>query len=380
MKNYFIDKLNIVQTHQNRLPFIGSYMQCRVDLKTGESSEWVSPQLQLEGSYSSLLTIRSNGHRVEVYGNPSRWGRIDNLFGLKTLEDCISVYNHVLRKLGLPEFTKSTKYLYLSSKTGKPVISADGAIIQHIDYTRNHYVGKGNQQSYIKGLASHSIGRSISPHLFADENTVEWFGNNVQKNGSEYRYIKVYNKVSDLLRQQSKHCFGASFEDREYYDKLIQFCYELGVIREEHSFKAKWLKKNKCFAWGLFKESFFEQHLQDITNIRRRLEVSKMEYETIADRLLAEEIVKTRQAANATQNAYLMWMHGMSFNKSGGQYRLYKSRLLQLGIDISIKLDITRTPLYLKNHELIEVRDLNVPDWYKLPVVPDNKLQLRLVA
>ncbi|EKG45573.1 fumarate reductase iron-sulfur domain protein, partial [Vibrio cholerae HC-55A1] len=29
-------------------------------------------------------------------GNPSRWQRMDNLFGLTTLDECVEIYNHVL--------------------------------------------------------------------------------------------------------------------------------------------------------------------------------------------------------------------------------------------------------------------------------------------
>ena len=114
MDGFFIDKLCVVQDHKPDnffIPHVGQYINYRVDLKTGSTSESIG-DLHFEGSYSSSLMIRSDGFRVSVYGNPSRWNRIDNLFGLKTLDDCMAVYNHILQGLGLPEFTKCTKYYY----------------------------------------------------------------------------------------------------------------------------------------------------------------------------------------------------------------------------------------------------------------------------
>ena len=248
MEGFFIDKLCVTQDHLpvdgEMLPVVGQFKNFRVDLKTGESAETVS-YLKLEGSFSSSLIIRSNGYRVEVYGNPSRWQRIDNLYGLKTIDECIAVYNHILLGLGLPVFTKCTQYLYLASTTGKPNKTANGAIIKHIDFTRNLAVGLGNERAYNKALSTQSIGRSVPPFLYPDENTVEWYGANMQKmSGSTFRYIKVYTKTADLLRNQKKLCKGVNEQDFQYFEDLLQFTVRNGVIREEHSFKREYLKKH----------------------------------------------------------------------------------------------------------------------------------------
>ncbi|MDP3876518.1 MAG: phage/plasmid replication protein [Methylobacter sp.] len=388
MNGFFIDKLNIVQNHNlvgGLLPEVGREKLFRVDLKTGETTELLT-HLKLEGSYSSALIIRCDGSKVEVYGNPSRWGRIDNLYGLATLDDCIAVYNNILDGLGLPRFTKCTKYLYYQGKDGKHVNkTADGAIIKHIDFTRNLSTGLGNERPFLKALSTQSIGRSVSPFLYPDENTVEWYGANVQKKGSTYRYIKVYTKTADLLRNQRKLCRDATEDDFQYFDDLLQFTVTNGVIREEHSFKREYLHRHDLFAYGLFEQNAFNQELQVITELRKRLEVSNMKYETIADQLLNEKICKSRQSANSTQMYYSMWLHGEYMDKTKSQYREHKSRLLKLGIDISQKLDITRAPLRLKASQIIEVNITQPPSWYRHPEIPTltitpPKPQLRLVA
>lgn len=362
----------------HELPNLGDIKHYRVDTQTGDTKD-ISKFVGLEGSYSSYLSIRVSGSRVEVYGNPSRWGRCDNLFGFSTIDECMQVYNFILHSLGLPVFTKSTKYLYLAGKDGVSVNkTADGAMIRHIDFTRNLMVGKGNERPFIKGLSCCSIDKSISPFLYPDENTVEWFGKNAQKSGSRYRYVKVYNKTSDLLRHQSR-MNGSSYDDQQYYEKLINYTYENGVIREEHSFKSKYLKHNDLFAWGMFSESDFNDDLRSISNIRKSLSVSNMKFQTIADQLLEEGVCKTRHSANATAMYYNLWLHGEYLDQSKRQYYEHKKRLLQIGVDISVKLDITRTPIRLKECVEIEVKTVPIPDFYRMPST-NYQTHLRLVA
>jgi II/X family phage/plasmid replication protein len=365
---FFLDKMNVVQEHYtNELRLVGTDLIIRIDLQTGDERS-APDKLQLEGSHSSSLMIRSNGSRVEVYGNPSRWNRMDNLFGLTTIDECMQVYNHILRSLDLPEFTKCTKYMPLQqSENEDPVYTSDGALIKHLDFTRNMAVGEGNEMTFTRGLASHSIGRSIKPYLYPDGNTVDWFGKNLTQNGSTHRYVKVYNKAVDLKRHQRRAFKNATEIDKKYYEKIQKYCTENGVVREEHSFKNRFLKENMLFGYGLVKESYFTQYLTCIDEIRKRFGGVRMEQESIADHLLEDQVVKSRQAANATQMFYLMWLTGQQLDRSKSQYYVHKQRLLEIGIDISIPLDVTRAPLRIKEAVEIEVKPLAVPDWYRKP-------------
>ena len=377
MQGFFIDKLNVTQDHYcNDLSIVGGDMVIRVDLQTGDERR-APDKLQLEGSYSTSLMVRCNGSKVEVYGNPSRWARLDNLFGLTSFDDCIEVYNQVLRSLELPEFTQCTKYMQLQ-RFEDDVINyvSDGALIKHVDFTRNLSVGQGNEQSYIRALSTQSLGRSIRPYLYPDGNTVDWFGKNLTQNGSTHRYIKVYSKSVDLKRHQRKITNKATKQEAEYFQQLIEYCNQQGVIREEHSFKNRFLKDHRLFGYGLVKETDFLPYLTCIDEIRKRLEVNKMDYESIDDHLLEDGVVKSRQAANATQMFYLKWLHGQQLDRSKRQYFVHKQRLLEIGIDISIPLDIARSPIQLKEVEVIEVKPLSMPDWYIKP----KKHHLKLVA
>jgi len=213
MENFFIDKLNVTQDYLQdgeRLPFVGKEGFYRFDLATGETQkEPIVSDLRLEGSYSSMVTVKCDGFRISVYGNPSRWGRMDNLWGLKTFDECIGVYNHILQGLGLPALTKCTTFQFKAAQDGgKNMKVYNGAIIKHVDFTRNLSLGLGNEKPFMKALSGHSINRSVSPYLYPNENTVEWYSKNVQGNGSTYRYVKVYCKTTDLLKHQKKRCKG----------------------------------------------------------------------------------------------------------------------------------------------------------------------------
>ncbi|MDO9478732.1 MAG: phage/plasmid replication protein [Pseudohongiella sp.] len=369
---WFIDKLNLHQEHHLPLPLVGEQMVVRIDLATGETVSQ-SPNAKLvEGSYSTKLTVRCDGSRVSVTGNPSRFGHCDNLFGLTTIEECVQVYNRVLVTLGLPPFSKCTSVKYRQGEEGSRVqLVTDGAVIDHIDWTRNLSIPQGTEDAFLRGMSSQSMGRGKIANLFANGKTVEWYSN------SSWLYKKLYNKAHDMKDRRSKNTKNASAEDIAYYDKLIDFCLKNGVIREEHSFKRPWLKTQDLFIYGRVAEADFLPHLNDIESILNRLgAMTHTSYETISDQLLANKIVNSTQSANATQAYVFKWLHGQNIDRNS-QYYLHKSRLLQIGIDISIPYDVSRLPPTLKASQTIEVSPVQMPSWYR---TSSMKNHLRLVA
>ena len=75
---WFIDKLNMHQDHPaGTLPVVGSELVMRFDLATGERVSESPNFKKLEGSYSSMVTIRCNNTTVseqseslEPHGQP----------------------------------------------------------------------------------------------------------------------------------------------------------------------------------------------------------------------------------------------------------------------------------------------------------------------
>jgi II/X family phage/plasmid replication protein len=362
VKGYFLDKLSMHQEHFTQLPLVGSSLCIEEDLHTGEVISRSPKSLQQEGSYSSKITIRCNGTRVSVSGNPTRYDRIDNLFGFKTIDECVRVFNFLLAKHNLPPFTKCSKVWFSQAHDGnKARVISDGAIITAVDWTKNHEVGHGNVHQFLRGLSSQTIGRGKVGHLYSNGCTLNW------GEGSEYKMTSMYDKENDFKRHRKKRLNGASDEDIKYYDDLISLCKNHGVVREEHKFKRLFLDKKNLRFYGLFKDNDFIPHLNVIDEVMKRCEINGMKQKSIADQLLDKEIVKSRQAANATQVYATLWMEGVDLKTQlkSSQWYEHKARLKVIGLDITSPFDVTRMAPTVIQRKVIEVSELQIPSWYR---------------
>jgi len=375
MNQFFIDRLFIQQDHlQGGLPLVGRHVIERIDLETGERMPPSVNQKIIEGSFSTKLTIRCDGTRVRVEGNPSRWQRMDNLFGLTTLDECIDVYNHILLKHGLPPFTKNTRMYHRQTPDGKSSqLVGNGAEITGIDWTVNHKVGKGNEQSFIRGMSSMQIGRGRKPKLYPDGNTCNW------GESSTWNMTKLYNKAIELKRHLKKDERKKTLYSQNrltYINSLIEYCEKHGVVREEHSLRQSLLKRYNLQFYGAVAEKDFIPHLKEIDKAMNTIHISHDEHQSIADQLIANSVVKSRQAANATQCYALLWQQGTDLRNtlSNSQFYEHKARLKKIGIDIGQQFDVSRICPTLKRSEVIEISPLTVPDWYQLPVVAQSNI------
>ncbi|UPR34416.1 hypothetical protein ISX50_17935 [Vibrio cyclitrophicus] len=372
---FFIDQLFMQQDHhEGNLPLVGRHVIERVELETGERLPPSVNQKILEGSFSTKLTIRCDGTRVRVEGNPSRWQRIDNLFGLQTLDECVAVYNHVLATYDLPPFTPNTRFSHRQSADGKPSsLIGNGAEITLIDWTRNHAVGKGREQSFTRGLSSMQIGRGRKPKLYPDGNTCNW------AEGSTWQMDKLYRKAIELKRnllKSTKKNDEVSPETHRYITDLIEYCETYGVVREEHSLRQTLLKRHNLQFYGCTTENDFYHHLKDIENAMNTIQISHDEHQSIAHQLLAAGAVETLRQANTTMSYFSMWQHGTDLREVMKQSQFYqhKARLKMIGIDIGQKFDVSRMCPTLKRSDVIEVKPLEVPSWYKMPVVAETNI------
>ncbi|WP_087016515.1 phage/plasmid replication protein, II/X family [Thaumasiovibrio subtropicus] len=379
---FFIDQLFMQQDHhEGGLPLVGRHVIERVELETGEKLPPSVNQKVLEGSFSTKLTVRCDGMRVRVEGNPSRWQRVDNVFGLQTLDECVEVYNHVLASFDLPLFTKNTRLHHRQTPESKASsLVGDGAEITLIDWTRNHSVGKGKEQSFIRGLSSMQIGRGRKPKLYPDGQTCNW------GEGSTWVMSKLYNKAVELqrhLKKDQRKKLGVAPEIVEYIKNLIDYCESTGVVREEHSLRQTMLKRHNLQFYGIVTEKDFYPHLQDIENAMNTIQISHDEHQSIAHQLLAAGAVDTMRKANVTMHYFTMWQLGEDLRQvlSERQFYEHKARLKVIGIDIGQMFDVSRMCPTLKRSERIEVQPLTAPDWYKMPVVAEsNVLPFKAIA
>jgi len=128
--------------------------------------------------------------------------------------------------------------------------------------------------------------------------------------------------------------------------------------------------------YGAVAEKDFIPHLKEIDKAMNTIHISHDEHQSIADQLIANSVVKSRQAANATQCYALLWQQGTDLRNtlSNSQFYEHKARLKKIGIDIGQQFDVSRICPTLKRSEVIEISPLTVPDWYQLPVVAQSNI------
>lgn len=382
---WFIDKLNVYQDHQEQLPFIGKHGAIDFDLLTGETDDAlkIKGKFPVLSSYSTSVRVHCDGSRVYIEGNPSRFGRPENLFGFTTFEECIAVYNNILKNLGLPPFTTG-KLEYRQGSKDEPVKKIyTGANFTHVDITKNHSVGSENAYAFIRALATLTMPNGKHPFLYPNGATVDWSSSKSGR-GSSWDYSKVYIKVIDLLEKKAANLKDATPEIIRYYQDVIEHCQSAGIIREEHSFKSKKLKRYDLQFFGYVDINRLVTHktFNSLEKLTQTLEASTMDYTSIAQQLLDRKIVDNLRSANATQSVALCWLNDPDFcskTEKKSMYYEHKKRLLKLGLDISIPFRSDRNvlPMIKNQREIVRYTHDVIPDWYRKPT---TQPLLKLIA
>jgi hypothetical protein len=368
----FIDWLTVSQEHPHDLPVVCDVFTLTIDANTNEVLSTRQPRFKHEASYSTSVTIHVQGRKIRVEGNPSRVGRLDNLFGFSTIEQCVSVYNQLLAEYGLPGFTRCTRVDLRDgasgSKSGDRV--ADGAKIERIDLTTNVSVGEGNVLAYLRGVSSQRIGHSIG-FLYPNGRTVTWTPKGNGK-GGRLQYRKGYDKAFELdqnLIPKIKRLYGDQSPEFLYVQRVRDYCALHGVVRMEQELKNEFLQRECLAYWGLFDERRFAELHDEFLQIDNRLKVTAMDMMSIADKLIEEGICKGRASANATASHAILWMHGQPHNVSQRAFETHAARLNRIGINIRNACDTSRfAPVFVRQaREITKSTVLAIPSWYQRP-------------
>ncbi len=299
ISRFFYDWLTIYQDFDFELPFIAENHSIIVDTATHEVLGTRQPSKKHEGSYCTSIQITISGSRLTIKGNPSRINRLDNLFGLKTLDQCVSVYNEILRGLGLPEFTKCTKTFRHQGEDGSRVeTSSDGAVITELHITSNVSVGQGNEADYIKGLSTLSY-RYMEPRLHTNGQTCDWLSKrNHEGRASTLIYPSAYCKAFEMelhLLPKIKRKYGPESIEARYVNQLIRHCRDCGVVRLEQKLKSAFLRKENFRFYGLFDEAGLVPIHEEFINLDNKLQVTAMTIEGISERLVRMGICNGRR-------------------------------------------------------------------------------------
>lgn len=371
-----IDWLTVSQEHDHDLPVVCDVFTLTIDANTNEVLSTRQPRFKHEASHSTSVTIHVQGRKVRVEGNPSRVGRLDNLFGFTSIEQCISVYNSLLREYGLPAFTRCTRVDIRQGESGAKSGDriADGAKIERIDLTTNIAMGEGNVLAYLRGVSSQRIGHSIG-FLYPNGRTVAWTpkGNG---QGGRLQYRKAYDKAFEMdenLLPKIKRLYGEASPEFAYVTRVRNYCFQYGVVRMEQELKSEYLQRECLCYWGLFDEGRLAELHGEFLKIDERLKVTAMDIVSISEQLLAEQVVDSTRSANTTAMYAIQWMHGQQFDFGKKQVQTHAARLNRIGINIRNACDTSRfAPVFVRQCREVTKNVLTMPTWYSRP----NHLQV----
>jgi hypothetical protein len=344
-----IDWLTVHQTHE-KAPLLGETLLLFCDLDTGEVRSQSVKGLQHRGSHDSSLQVRCDGRRVEVSGNPSKWGRFDNLYGHASVASAIEVFNGVLAQLGLPAFAEEER-AYVSPfqfQRSDSVLPA-GPVITRVDLCRNWMAGSaGAARSVVAALASVvRVGKCA--WLSPDGNTAAWGV------GSRYAYTKYYLKAPELRKHP-----GA---DPEYSAKLADWCDSVGIVRQEVSLKSMLLKRHGLDRPGKWTMDTMRE-LMDEYSPHRDAGAGRCDFLEVQSHLVATGLPVSR--ARAAQTALYAYLAGHRFvvgeNISKSAFYRLRADLRVCGVDIAAPLNVSTLPVRIRE---LELSPAVAPAWYR---------------
>ncbi|MDO9950823.1 phage/plasmid replication protein [Glaesserella parasuis] len=372
--NYHFDWLTIEQDFGFEIPEkvlsgLFDFGMVGIHLDTGEMQQGIrTGKYRHKGSYCDEVSIKITGSVIKMEGNPSRWGKVENLLGFTSIDSCVACFNKILASLKLPMFTRCTEIFHGQGKDGQKVHTfSNGAIIKRLDITTNKSVGKGNEKTFIKALSQMRYRNSIG-RLHTNCCTADWLS---EKGNANLIYPSCYIKHEELKvhsYDKIKNKFGEDSAEFQYYKKVFDYCEEHGVVRFEQKLKSRYLQREGLCYWGLSDFTKLENLQEEFINMHKKLSVSKIELETIAEQLVTNGVVSSLRQANTTAFYAMKWASGHDLSMSEATFKRHRARLRKIGIDIANPCDIDKfQAVRVVSCEQIFVRPFKAPDFYQYP-------------
>lgn len=326
----FIDWLTVRQVHPGGgLPVVCDGWTTVTDRDGAIERETVMRN-EVEGSFDSRMWLRCDGNAVEFHGNIARYSRPDNVFGFGWSETIRRV-NGLLNLHSLPPFTAGEQARYADSG-----VVWTGARVSRIDVTMNYACfSEADAQRVIFALGQHRAGRqqgTVSP----DAGTVMY------GYGSKYVSQKVYIKHNELLRhRRTKH--GAHVDS-----EVIEWCRDLGVIREELTLKSRFLTQTGLCWLGEITGDHLQQVYHERSQFRRFREM---------------EIKDTSHLSPGARGTLARHEQGEPHGLKKATFYRHRAEILKAtGVDISVPRNVEKIVLPVK---VIEIQALVAPEWYR---------------
>ena len=362
---YSVDWLTLAQQHEpGTVPDVGDGWVMRVD--PDGSIDWVSARsLGQEDSHGHSIQVRSHGGKVEWSGNPSRWGRLDNVFGC-TFPQALAVVNDCMRSLGLPPFTadplagRSPDGSDLGTRYGEAAVVPTGAILRRIDVARNFRTGE-NVSTLVRALAQGSWHGKVG-HMGGPA-SCSW-------GSRRSRYFKCYSKGAELRSHKAPQiaCEQSYADALDYRERLAAWCDSVGLLRWEMQLGREGLRSNglrhlRGFDMGAVvnlaesgrKKIWPEVGLGGLSDVARYL----------------ESLDVSPKAAQVCQGLAYQWAAGedvfSALQASYSQATAYRYRKLLKGCGIDVRhppKDVTSLHVQPRVVDLVPAAP---PSWYRRP-------------
>lgn len=360
------DWLKAEQDFLRPLPMLGHVAYQRIHVDTGEASVLTQPNFRHEGSFSDVVNIKIRGSVLTMSGNPSRWGKLDNVFGCTSIDECFAIFNSILIDLGLPVFTKGDRLKLRQSPDGTVAGHIwNGALVKETHINKNISVGYDNEVAFIRGVSTLRYRNSI-PRLHTNGMTCDWLS---KLGNANLIYPSVYCKAYDLLIHSMKKAekkFGKTSEQYLYLNNLYEFLVLEGVVRFELKLNSRYLQKHDLCYWGLSEYDGLNELVEDFVKLPEKLSVTNMDIKTIASELLEQGIVNSVRAAHTTAFYAYSWTLGERFDFSKSQVKTHRARLRKIGIDIANEYNVSLFPsVVVKNVREITPYVCEKPHWYR---------------
>ena len=313
--NTFCDWITVSQTYKNGCPVLNDGLVITVT-NDGEIIRETHRTLQLKGSYSTSVQIRSDGKRQEFSGNPSKWNRLDNVYGLN-LNLSKTVINEIMTSVRLPPFTAAAQF----SRIDMATIAAAGSPAALTDYM----FAKSREN-----LPQYTVSRKFG--------TLYWGSK------SKTKTLKIYDKSAELKKHLKK-----SF-NRQYLNKLIEHLHNIGAFRIETCFRFRYLKYHDIRNWEQATHDILFKHFKKDLKL-----MAKPVQELNIDDLTGSEL--------GTLMIYLAGIDPKTRLAKDTFYK-HKRKLKKYGYDISCTDVLARIET---KPRLITLTAPAPPDWYKRP-------------
>lgn len=306
-EGYFVDWLSISQDHGSDTPELVGSIHFKLD-EFGAVQDETGGSVTHKGSHGTSLQIRSHGGRVSVSGNPGRFGRADNLFGLD-LDSCIEICNTELARLDLPGFTKGLEMRPSNEEIERGLPSKwTGATFSRIDITRGFETGSE--------FAARLVMRAYQRKNFARMTRSVWGGDTAIWK-TQRRTVKAYLKGPEMKAH------GKSGDWCDYATSR-------GIVRHEVELRAKLLSETRLRYWGnCTMGNLIQLHVKETEGLQ--------EIETHDDPIAVESL------QGRVRLTYAAWLKGENVKQLLTRATFYRHRgelLRTASIDIAEPRDI----------------------------------------